>query len=100
MMVFLNPALLSVLSPAVPVSPLQYFHPLPCVNKHTFVTVCDGGRGGLSQIKSCHKVLSQVTFQMTTFCIAFYESYLSMVLTIRCYYMEGALCLRLGQAAR
>jgi hypothetical protein len=37
------------------------------------------GGEGFRQIYSCHKVLFQVTFKTKRFCIAFYESYLSMV---------------------
>ncbi len=45
--------------------------------------VCEAGGGtGLSQIRSCHKVPFQVTFRMTTFCIAFCESYLSTLVAI------------------
>jgi len=38
-------------------------------------TVCKGGGFGLRQINTCRKVPLQVFFYMTTFCIAFYESY-------------------------
>ncbi len=55
--------------------------PLPCVNKYTVYTytVCSGegvyGVLELRQINTCRKVPLQVNFCMTTFCIAFYESY-------------------------
>ncbi len=84
---------LCALSP-VPLSPSFWFNsppPLPCVNKYTVYkyTVCDGG---LRQINTpAYKTI----FQMTTFCIAFYESYLSTIVTkpIRklCQATEGAL---------
>ncbi len=59
--------------------------PPPRVNKYIVYTytVCNGGRGygvlGLRQINTCRKVPLLVNFFMATFCIAFYESYLSTI---------------------
>ncbi len=54
-------------SPLLPLSPSLWF-----TNKYIYV--CTRGRGGAQSDKCCRKVPFQVTFQMTTFCIVFYES--------------------------
>jgi hypothetical protein len=52
--------------------------PFHCVNKYT--VLYPGGRGhgvlGLRQINTCRKVPLQVILLMTTFCLAFDESYI------------------------
>ncbi len=52
--------------------------PLPCVNNYTVYTSIVYGGVGFWASDTCFKVSLQFNFlKMTTFCIAFYESYLS-----------------------
>jgi hypothetical protein len=61
--------------------------PLPCVNKYTVYTytVCTGyGVLNLRQINACRRVpLQVIILDDDTFCIAFYESHLSMVFVMQ-----------------
>jgi hypothetical protein len=67
----------SPLLSGLPLSPLP---PFPVCIQYTYCIPCVKGGGdgvlGLGKIKTCRKVPLQVNFLMTTFCIAFYESYL------------------------
>ncbi len=75
----------SVLSPVAPLPSLWFFSPpvpFPCVNKYTVYThtVCGGGYGVCGPQADKHLPQSPFTgqfFEMTTFCIVFYESFLS-----------------------
>ena len=78
----------------LPLYPSLWFnsppHPLPYVNKYTVYThaVCNGGGGVWGSGPQTDKHLPQSLFtdnffEMTTFCIAFYEPYLSISGTYR-----------------
>jgi hypothetical protein len=95
MLVF-STQLCDLYSPLLHLSPSLLFSsppsPFPCANKYTVYTykVCKGGEGsgvlGLRQIKKPpQSPFTGQIFHMTTFCIAFYESYLSTV-----YNKQGA----------
>jgi hypothetical protein len=87
-----KPVLWSVLPPVALLSfSLVHHYPSPfpvwgtkyMLNAHICTcTMCDEGGGGGDQINSCRKVPLHVTFKMTTFCLAFNESY-SYLSTVR-----------------
>jgi hypothetical protein len=72
-------------------STLSHPSPLSCVNKSTVYKKnnksiqCVRGYGvlGLRQITPAAKSIFRSIFEMTTFCIAFYESYLSTNVSVR-----------------
>ncbi len=82
---YFRPSFVIFTLPCCPPPVLSVSHyPSPLPSLFTYLLVqCVTGGGGLRQIKSCRKVPFQVTFQMTKFCIAFCESYLSMTPPLR-----------------